>query len=145
MTGKSNRHILLAEDNKADVFLIREAIKLANVSADLHVVSDGEKAVAFIDAAESDDHAPCPTLILLDLNLPKKNGLEVLQHVRSTRKCAGALVLIITSSDSERDRQETSRLGASGYFRKPSGYNDYLKLGEVVKNLLSTGPVAPQG
>jgi len=110
------------------------------IPAELHVVADGEKAIAFIDSADADDRAPCPTLILLDLNLPKKSGSEVLRHLRQSRKCADAQVVIVTSSDSEKDRLETAALAADGYFRKPSGYEAFLKIGEIVREMLIRTP-----
>jgi DNA-binding response OmpR family regulator len=124
------------EDSKPDALLIREAIKSAAIDADLHFVQDGEKATDFFDAADEDDRSPCPNLLLLDLNLPKKSGTEVLTHMRSSRKCKGTKVLIVTSSDSPRDREAVAALGANEYFRKPSGYPEFLKLGELVKRLL---------
>ena len=135
------RHqILLVEDNKADVFLLREAIELAGVLADLHVVTDGERAVGFINVADADDDAPCPSLVILDLNLPKRTVSEVLEHLRRSHKCRHARVLIVTSSDSEQDRTITARLGADIYFRKPSGYDAYMKIGGVVKSMLEAPP-----
>ena len=139
-----HRHqILLVEDNKADLFLIREAISGANVQADLHVANDGETAVRFIDAADSDETAPCPALILLDLNLPKISGVEVLQHIRRSHKCSDSLILIVTSSDSQNDRRATTQLGIDGYFRKPSSYDAFCKIGEIVKELLARPPETP--
>src|SRR5690242_21700455 len=70
---------LLAEDNRADVLLVKEALALYGISVDLYVVSDGEKAFEFIERAETDAQAPCPQILLLDLNLPKRHGREVLQ------------------------------------------------------------------
>ena len=129
--------ILIVEDNKADVFLMREALGSVKLGDHVHVVSDGEKATLFIDEADSDDTATCPVFVILDLNLPRKHGLEVLNHLRKSRKCADARVLIVTSSDSLAERREATRLGANGYFRKPTGYDEYLKLGDVVKSMLS--------
>jgi chemotaxis family two-component system response regulator Rcp1 len=125
----------LVEDNRADVFLLREAIEAAGVQADLHVISDGEKAVEFINQADRDDSVSCPSLVILDLNLPRKTGCEVLQRLRLGR-WAEARVLIITSSNSELDRVNAARLGANGYFRKPSTYDAYLKVGDVVKEMI---------
>ncbi len=119
---------------------MREALSLSEVHAELHVVSDGENAFNFIDASDSDAGAPCPALILLDLNLPKRTGLEVLQHIRRSKSCAHALVLIVTSSDSRRDRLATSQLGANGYFCKPSDYEAYLTIGEIIHDLLRNLP-----
>ena len=130
-------HILLVEDNKADVFLIREAIGSSHLSAELRVVSDGEAAIQLIDDLDANDANWCPSLFLLDLNLPKKSGLDVLRHIRQSRRCGQAAILIITSSDSESDRAKTAQLGANGYFRKPSGYDAFIQLGEVIREMLT--------
>ena len=140
-------HILLVEDNKADVFLMREALEVAKLPANLHVVSDGEMAIRYIDELNADDAAPCLSLVLLDLNLPKKPGIEVLEHLRRTRKCGNSLVVVVSSSDSIKDRAEAASMGADAYFRKPSGYEAYIKIGEIVKDLLMVeqppGPWTP--
>lgn len=117
--------------------MIREVIAAAHLSAHLHVVNDGEKAMEFIDRADSDETAHCPSLFLLDLNLPKRSGAEILRHVRNSRKFANALVVIITTSDSELDRAQTAQLGANAYFRKPFGYDAFLRLGDVIKRILA--------
>jgi CheY-like chemotaxis protein len=120
------------EDNKADVFLIREVIEAAEVPADFHIVHDGQDAKLFLDAAD-----PCPDLVLLDLNLPKTNGEEVLKHLRSATSCRDTPVLVVTSSDSARDRDKVAQLGITAYFRKPSAYSEFLKLGPLVKSVLT--------
>jgi chemotaxis family two-component system response regulator Rcp1 len=127
---------LLAEDNPADALLIEEAIERHNVPVELHVVDDGEKAIAFIERAESDPDAPCPEVLLLDLNLPRRSGKEVLERIRRSEKCKNIPVLVISSSDLSRDREELAQLGARGYFRKPTSYEQFLKVGEVLKALL---------
>jgi CheY-like chemotaxis protein len=129
--------ILIVEDNKADVYLIREAIQHAQLEASVHVVPDGDKAIGFFETAQADITAPCPDLVILDLNLPKVNGEEVLKHLRSQVRCSDARVVIVTSSDSPRDREKLHRLGADAYFRKPSDYTEFLKLGQIIKQLLS--------
>jgi chemotaxis family two-component system response regulator Rcp1 len=127
----------VVEDSKADLFLIRDAIQAAGVDAVLHVVQDGQEAIEFLDEAGSSPESPCPNLVLLDLNLPKKDGAEVLRHLRQCKACGGARVLVVTSSDSARDREAVTALGINGYFRKPSVYTEFLKLGLVVKSLLA--------
>jgi len=127
--------ILVIEDNKADVFLIRKAIAAAKVDADLNFLQDGRAATDFFDAADN-EKAACPDLVLLDLNLPKKSGDDVLKHLRNSKKCRCALVLVVTSSDSQRDREAVAALSVAGYFRKPSEYADFMKLGPIVKALL---------
>ncbi len=126
----------MVEDSKTDVYLIREAIAGANVVADLHFVTDGDAATRFFDSADVDTSAPCPALILLDLNLPKKSGNDVLRHLRGSSRCGNAAVLIVSSSDAPRDRQAVAALGANGYFRKPADYHEFMKLGDMVKSLL---------
>ena len=138
---KKSKPILIVEDNKADVVLIREAIEVAELGAEIHVVNDGNEAFEFIDCADANDAAPCPVLFIVDLNLPKRSGLEVLDHLRKSRTCAKAFVLVVTSSDSVLDRNQAKNLGANGYFRKPSTYDAYLKLGEIVQTML--GAIEP--
>jgi len=132
------RQILVVEDSKADLFLIREAIAEAKVDADLHVVHDGQQAIEFIQRVEEGTETLCPDLVLIDLNLPKKNGTEVLRSLRKSGSCRHALVLIVTSSDSSNDRDAVNKLGLSGYFRKPSSYAEFLKLGPIVRDLLGS-------
>jgi two-component system, chemotaxis family, response regulator Rcp1 len=128
--------ILVIEDSKTDVFLIREALKSGQVSANVHVVRDGYAATKFFDAADADSSAPCPDVVLLDLNLPMKSGAEVLRHLRGSRRCRAARVLIISSSDSPRDRASVEGLEPAGYFKKPSDYGQFMTLGPLVKALL---------
>ncbi len=133
----ARRHILIVEDNPADVFLIRAAIQAANIKAELYVARDGEQAVRFFDHADRDDSAPCPVLVILDINLPRKQGGEVLQHIRRSRRCGDGLVIAISTSDSARDREDMTKLGANGYFHKPSDYGEFMKLGGMVTELLN--------
>lgn len=127
------------EDSRADVFLIRESLYEAKVDADLHFVHDGEKAVLFFEQADQNPSAPVPDMVILDINLPKRPGNEVLQQMRRSTRCASALVLVVTSSDSERDREEMRKLGVAAYFRKPSEYQKFMQLGELAKGLLARG------
>jgi chemotaxis family two-component system response regulator Rcp1 len=127
---------LIVEDNPADVLLIRQAIKSACVNADLHIVRDGEQAVRYFDDVDG-DRAPRPALVVLDINLPRKQGGEVIQYMRKSRSCENALVLAVSTSDSAREREHMTRLGASGYFRKPSEYAEFMKLGDIIRDLLN--------
>lgn len=119
--------------------LIKKALALASLSAELHEVDDGEKAIRFFETTDSDLQAPCPDLILLDINMPRYNGGEILRRLRLSSRCQNALVLVVTSSDSEGDRKEMDDLGANGYFRKPSSFDEFMKLGQIVKELLALG------
>lgn len=118
------------------MFLIRESLGEARVEADLHIVHDGEKAVRFFEQVDRDPATPPPDLVILDINLPKRPGSEVLQQMRQSTRSAKALVVVVTSSDSERDRQVMTNLGATAYFSKPSEYQKFMKLGELAKGLL---------
>jgi len=129
--------VLVVDDNDADVVLIQDAIQAADLALTVHVVKDGDEAVRFFDRADTDNDMTPPDLVILDINLPKRPGTEVLRHMRQSQRSRGALVLAVSTSDSARDRQQMSDLGANGYFRKPSEYDEFIKLGDVIKNLLS--------
>lgn len=118
------------------MFLIQEAIQEAKLPLTLHVAADGDQAVQFFDRVDSDPAMDCPAVVILDINLPKKQGDEVLKHMRRSRKCPNALVIVVSTSDSPREREQMSILGANRYFRKPSSYGAFMELGEIVKALL---------
>ncbi len=125
----------MAEDNYPDVLIVREAIRLENLPLDIHVASDGEQAIQFIARADADPQAPRPHLLLLDLNLPRRDGFEVLQRLRASERCRDIPVLVMTSSNSPKDLNQAAALGA-GYFRKPPSYDEFMQLGAVLKQLL---------
>jgi len=126
---------LIAEDNKSDVLLIQRALKKSGIEAQIHIADDGEKAVRFFERAEADAIAPCPDIVLLDINMPRYKGAEILRRLRASPRCKDALVLVVTSSDSSRDRTEMDALGANGYFRKPSDFSEFMTLGPIVRDL----------
>jgi CheY-like chemotaxis protein len=128
---------LLVEDNRADVLIIEEAILLYDLPLQLHVVEDGDQAFQFIDRADHDPEAPCPQVLLLDLNLPKRSGKEVIQRVRQSARCKGVPILVISSSNSPKDRNEVVQLGAQHYFCKPVNYDEFLKVGAILQRMLS--------
>jgi two-component system, chemotaxis family, response regulator Rcp1 len=128
--------IVIVEDNASDVLLIRHAIDGAKLEAELHVVRDGEEAIRFFDEADNNREAPCPSLVVLDINLPRKQGGDVLAHLRNSHRCSNALVIAMSTSDSARDRENMANLGADRYFCKPSEYDDFMKLGDMIKELL---------
>jgi DNA-binding response OmpR family regulator len=128
--------ILLVEDNVADVFFVREALRSEGIENELFIAQDGEKAMEFIETAENSRDSPCPQVILLDLNLPRKSGAEVLLRITQSSRLSHVPVVIVTSSDAPSDRAETTRLGARRYFVKPRDLDEYLKLGLVVKDVL---------
>jgi len=128
--------LLLIEDNPADSNLVEEALAEAHLDYILELLDDGSAALEFIATLDADPAGPGPELILLDLNLPKVNGEEVLKRIRSSPKCKSAKVIIISSSDAPADRERAMRLGASDYFRKPSSLDQFMELGQRVRSVL---------
>jgi CheY-like chemotaxis protein len=126
---------VLAEDNPADVMLVREAIEMHQLPIELEVIDDGQSAIEYLEGRESDP-APGPELMILDLNLPRRDGQQILRRARESSKYGKIPIVIITSSDSPKDRAETERLGASRYFRKPTTFDEFMKLGEVLRDVL---------
>jgi Response regulators consisting of a CheY-like receiver domain and a winged-helix DNA-binding domain len=125
------KQILLAEDNPADVYLIREALTLQSFDFQLNVVSDGEQALHYIEKQGKYSSSPHPDLIILDLNLPKNDGSDILRRVRERSDLSGIPVIILTSSDSPKDRSAIAKLGADSYLTKPSDLDAFLALGET--------------
>ena len=130
-------HILLAEDNRGDVLLVRQALQEHHIEHELHVVRDGQQALDYVVRMGKPGGDPCPDVILLDLNLPKADGPTVLAEFRQHPECARVPVIVVTSSGAERDRSRTKALGISHYFQKPSDYNDFMQLGALVKDVVA--------
>ena len=125
--------ILLGEDNPADVYLIRQALEEHGIRFNLQVAAHGGEVLDFISGAP----LQVPDLIVLDLNLPRYEGLEVLKTVRQTNALSRVPVVILTSSDSPRDRLAASELGADCYIRKPSNLDEFLEIGKTLQGLLT--------
>jgi CheY-like chemotaxis protein len=124
-------YIAVIEDNAADVDLLRYALAGAHVETALWVLADGEQALNFVDQVTAGT-VRCPSLFVLDLNLPKRSGGIVLQRIRQSSMCKEVPVVVLSSSAAERDKQEASRLGANRYMTKPSELDGYLEIGEVL-------------
>ena len=124
--------ILLAEDNPADVYLIEEALREHQVPFEIVVAEDGEAAIRMIESGQVQ-----PDLVLLDLNMPKRSGGEVLTRLRQQPQCRTLPVMVLTSSDSPVDREEAMRLGATSFIRKPTGLDEFLQIGAAIKELLA--------
>jgi len=127
--------ILLAEDNPADVFLIRTALEEHGVDVPLQVAADGREVFEIL-CEEQNLPASQLKLIILDLNLPRHDGIEILQRLRETGRMVRVPVVVLTSSDSPRDRIVASELGAACYLRKPSNLEQFLSMGAVFKQML---------
>ncbi len=130
--------ILLVEDSDGDVFLVRRALEKYGLMHDLVVARNGEEAMRLLDQAEKGPAADVPQMVLLDLNLPKVGGSQILSHIRRSQALAGTPVIILTSSDSLADRDSVLALGANVYFRKSTDLQSFMELGQVVKQILDT-------
>ncbi len=118
-------HVLLIEDNPGDVGLVRESLEAGKVLIELSVVGDGEDAIAFLLGKPPFEMAKRPDLILLDLNLPKISGREVLAEIRQHDRLRPIPVVVLTSSDAEQDVAESYSLGANCYVTKPVGLDAF--------------------
>jgi two-component system response regulator len=128
--------IVLVEDNPADVGLVQEALYEHEVRYALTVLMDGARALELIDRLDR-ERRPGPDLVLLDLNLPKKGGLEVLEHMRASVQWRAVPVVILTSSGAQEDRDRAAKLGATRYIRKPHRLDQFIQLGSVFKEMLT--------
>jgi chemotaxis family two-component system response regulator Rcp1 len=130
--GAAPIEVLLVEDNPGDVRLTREAFKDAKVHINLHVASDGSEAMAFLERQGNYANVPRPDLILLDLNLPKKDGREVLGEIKGSPTLMSIPVVILTTSASDADILRSYKLHANCYITKPVGLSGFL---EVIKSI----------
>jgi CheY-like chemotaxis protein len=130
-------HVFLVEDNAADAFLVNEALRCANLDFKLRRAADGETAIRALREIERD--GPPADVILLDLNLPRVSGHELLAHIRRSEFLRNTPVIVLTSSDSPDDRRRVAALGVSHYFRKPSEYTDFLELGNIIGRVCDAG------
>lgn len=126
--------LLLVEDNQGDVVLVREALKASPIQVSLHVVTDGEEALAFIRQQGPYTQAAQPDLILLDLNLPKQNGRAVLTAMHADPALKSIPVAVLTSSDKRQDIMDSYALGANCYLQKPMELEAYFTLIQTLVN-----------
>lgn len=124
--------ILLVEDNSGDVRLAQEALKESKVKNQLHVVTDGVEATDFLFKRNDYKDAPRPDLIILDLNIPKKHGHEVLAEVKADEDLKRIPVIILTTSKAEEDILKTYNLHANCYITKPLDFDKFM---EVIKSI----------
>lgn len=129
--------LLMIEDNPGDVELFRWVIGEAGIDCDLCVIGDGGAALEFV---RREDGSPVPDLVILDLNLPKVSGKEILTGVRSSIAFANVPVVIWTSSNARIDRAQLEPLGITRYFVKPPELSEFLKLGHAIRGLLEELP-----
>ena len=126
--------ILLVEDNLGDARLAEEALKDSKVHNNLYHVGDGVEAMRFLRRQENYADVPLPDLILLDLNLPRKDGREVLAEIKEDPELRLIPVVVLTTSEAERDLVKTYNLHANAYIVKPIDLNRFIEVVEAIEN-----------
>jgi CheY-like chemotaxis protein len=124
--GRDPVDVLLVEDDPGDVLMTREAFEHYRIRNTLHVVGDGEQAMRFLRQAGEYAEVPRPGLILLDLNLPRRNGLEVLADLKSDIDLLSIPVVVLTTSQAEDDIMRSYSLHANAYISKPVDFDNFI-------------------
>jgi CheY-like chemotaxis protein len=132
--------IIVVEDNPVDMYLIRWVLKAHELSYDLQVIENGDHAMEYVNQLSHEERRRSPTIMLLDLNLPQRDGREILQRVKSIPQGSDVRVVVVTSSNNPTDRRETLAMGADVYFIKPYHLNEFMELGNLIKRLASDNP-----
>ena len=126
--------ILLVEDNEGDVGLIEEVLEEAKIRNSLHIAEDGEEAMLFLQGEGKFAGSPRPDIILLDLNLPKKDGREVLREIKEDNALKSIPVVILTTSGAEKDILRAYDLHANAYVTKPLDFNQFIMVVKSIAN-----------
>lgn len=132
-------HILLVEDSDADIYLLRKALRDARLNCQLTVFIDGEAALNFLRDPEQYKEKGKPDLAVLDLNLPRNGGTEVLSALRANPELARIPVAVMTSSASPRERAQVEELGVEQFLTKPRELAKFLEIGVILKKILLHG------
>jgi len=128
--------LLLVEDNPGDVALIQHALQRTGVHTRFHHVSDGEQAMLFLKPEDGTEATYRPNLILLDLNLPRKDGRQVLADIKADESLKDILVFILTSSELAEDLHTTQFAKAAGCFTKPTSFSEYELIFKKIEYLI---------
>ena len=129
--------ILVVEDNPADVFLVREALKIHGMPANLVVLDNGEKAMRWIEANDEGPERVHPDAVVLDLNMPKRSGAEVLEEIRASKTLRDTPVIIFTSSNAYHDRALLDRFPNTKYLRKSGDFDEFIEIGGVLRAVIA--------
>jgi len=138
---------LLAEDNEDHVYLIRRAFQQAGLTNPFHVVRNGEEAIQYLQGAgiyANRDEYPLPDLLLLDLKMPRKNGFEVLQWIRSHEGLRALRIVVLTTSSRLHDVNRAYRLGANSFLVKPGDFQQVVGLVRMLQDYWVTMDLAPE-
>ena len=126
--------ILLVEDNEGDIGLVEEVLEEVHIGNILHIAKDGEEAILFLHGEGKFSGSSRPDIILLDLNLPKKDGREVLKEVKEDSNLKRIPIIILTTSNAENDILRAYELHANAYVTKPLDFNQFIKVIESIEN-----------
>src|ERR1700733_5313151 len=130
--GDRKNRLLVIEDNPADVELLRRALTIAGLDFQLTVIDDGAEALAFFRQGAT----PAPDLTIVDLNLPKHSGLEIIEQMRANPIFAQAPVIILSSSSSVSDRAKMEKFKIRRYIVKPADLDEFMRIGWQIRDLL---------
>jgi chemotaxis family two-component system response regulator Rcp1 len=133
-------NVLLVEDNPGDVELVREALNASALPHRLQLANDFEEARTCIENIATG--TPCPDIVLIDINLPKGSGLELLRILRLEPKCKSVPVIVVSSSNSAHDRARAAEFDVAHYFRKPVDLEEFMKLGPLVGSVVDKAGAA---
>jgi len=128
--------ILLVEDNSADVYLFRKALENAGLNFELMVLEDGASAIGFVRGDEKYGESPVPDLAVLDLSLPKNDGVQVLEAIRASHRFAHIPVVVTSSSPVPPARLKQEHLQVARYIMKPPDLEEFLRIGSALKEVL---------
>jgi chemotaxis family two-component system response regulator Rcp1 len=126
--GKKRKRLLLVEDNPGDIRLTLEAIKECRIEIDLDVISDGDKVMSFLYKEGEFQNAERPDIIMLDLNLPKRNGIEILKEIKTSAKLKRIPVIAVTTSEADHDIFKAYDTYANAYILKPVDFDDFTRV-----------------
>ncbi|MGB2982278.1 MAG: response regulator [Candidatus Bipolaricaulia bacterium] len=144
MRSLEKMKVLVVEDNANDVTIIKRAMRKSDVKCELHFARDGEEALDALHQKGDFVDTPRPDLILLDINLPKINGLEVLERVKADERLRRIPVIVLTISEREEDMVKAYDSGAASYMTKPVDSKDFERLIQTVQDYWRIAQIAPE-
>jgi CheY-like chemotaxis protein len=130
--------IMVVEDNAADVELLRFALDSAGLDYEFALVEDGDKALVLVKENTVFADGRLPDLVILDINVPRHDGLEILEYIRADAAFARIPVVILTSSSSPREKEKLAALGIARHIEKPCDLDEFVKIGAVLREILES-------
>ena len=137
--AKRDPRLAIVEDNPVDVRMIQRALREHGIQHELTVISDGERAIEYVDGCHDESS---PDLVVIDLNLPRQHGLDVLRRFRFAPALADSRIVVLTSSASDGDRRRAELIGVDRYIRKPMHVDEFIAIGGTLGDLLKHGDAA---